>query len=200
MLWADPDAVVSAARVAKQAANDGGHYLPLVIWRAQDGSIVRIRSIEVADAMLIREFVRSLSFKTRYLRFMAAVKGLSAQMVDRLTRLDHHSDAGLIGIVNTDGADRVVGVARYAANVDGESCEFAIVVADEWQRRGLGSRLLALLVDRASSRGLKRIRGDILAINAPMIAFAKAHGFTVTRSPQDLTALGAELRLDCERA
>jgi acetyltransferase len=142
-----------------------------------DVSIVRIRSIKVADAMLIREFVGSLSFKTRYLRFMAAVKGLSAQMVDRLTRLDHHSDATLIGIVNTDGADRVVGVARYAANADDESCEFAIVVADEWQPRGLGSRLLALLVDRASSRGLKRIRGDILAINAPMTGQgARLHG------------------------
>ena len=165
-----------------------------------DASIVQIRSIEVADAMLIREFVRSLSFKTRYLRFMSAVKELSAQMVDRLTRLDHHRDAALIGIVNTDGAERIVGVARYATNADGESCDFAIVVADEWQRRGLGSRLLALLVDRASSRGLKRMRGDILAINAPMTAFAKAHGFTVTRSPHDLTELHAELRLDGKRA
>jgi acetyltransferase len=165
-----------------------------------DAPIVQIRSIEVADAMLIREFVRSLSFKTRYLRFMSGVEELSAQMVDRLTRLDHHRDAALIGIVNTDGADRVVGVARYAASADGESCEFAIVVADEWQRRGLGSRLLALLVERASSRGLKRIRGDILAINLPMTAFAKAQGFTVTRSPHDLTELRAELRLDCQRA
>ena len=165
-----------------------------------DASSVQIRSIEAADAMLIREFVRSLSSRTRYLRFMSGVNELSAQMADRLTRLDHHRDAALIGIVNTDGVDRVVGVARYAANADGESCEFAIVVADEWQRRGLGSRLLALLVDRASSRGLKRIRGDILAINAPMTAFAKSQGFTVTRSPHDLTELRAELQLDCEPA
>lgn len=165
-----------------------------------DASSVQIRSIEAADAMLIREFVRSLSSRTRYLRFMSGVNELSAQMADRLTRLDHHRDAALIGIVNTDGVDRVVGVARYAANADGESCEFAIVVADEWQRRGLGSRLLALLVDRASSRGLKRIRGDMLAINAPMTAFAKSQGFTVTRSPHDLTELRAELQLDCEPA
>ena len=165
-----------------------------------DASIVQIRSIEAADAMLIREFVRSLSFKTRYLRFMSGVRELSAQMVDRLTRIDHRRDAALIGIVNADGADRIVGVARYATNADGESCDFAIVVADEWQRRGLGSRLLALLVDKASSRGLKRVRGDILAINAPMAAFARAHGFKVTRSPLDLTELRAELRLDCERA
>lgn len=61
MVWADPDAVVSAARVGKQEANDGGHYPPHArgTWRARDGSIMRVRPIEVADARLIREFVRS---------------------------------------------------------------------------------------------------------------------------------------------
>jgi acetyltransferase len=162
--------------------------------------IVQIRSIEVTDSAPIREFVQSLSFETRYLRFMSAVKELSAPMVDRLTRVDHQRDAALIAVVNTDGADRVVGVARYVANADGESCEFAIVVADEWQRRALGSRLLALLVNRAATRGLKRIRGDMLAINAPMTAFVKAHGFTVSRSHEDPTLRHAELPLDCERA
>ena len=162
--------------------------------------IMQIRSIEVTDTALIREFVQSLSFDTRYLRFMSAVKELSAPMIDRLTRVDHRRDAALIGIVNTDGMDRVVGVARYVANDDGESCEFAIVVADDWQRRGLGSRLLARLVNRAATRGLKRIGGDVLAINEPMKVFAKAHGFTVSRSHEDPTLLRAELRLDCERA
>jgi hypothetical protein len=55
------------------------------VWRAP---IVRIRSIEVTDAALIRKFVQSLSLKTRYLRFMSGVKELSAPMVDRLTRVD----------------------------------------------------------------------------------------------------------------
>ena len=162
--------------------------------------IVQIRSIEVTDAALIREFVQSLSLETRYLRFMSPLKELSAQMVDRLTRVDHSRDAALIGIVNPASADRVVGVARYAANADGESCDFGIVVADDWQRRGLGSRLLSLLVDTASARGLKRIGGDVLAINGPMKAFVKAHGFTVSPSHDGPTLVRAELRLDCERA
>ena len=162
--------------------------------------IVQIRSIEVTDAALIRQFVQSLSSETRYLRFMSPLKELSAQMVDRLTRVDHSRDAALIGIVNPAGADRVVGVARYAANADGESCELAIVVADDWQRRGLGSRLLSLLVDTASARGLKRIGGDVLAINEPMKVFAKAHGFTLSRSHDGPTLVRVELRLDGERA
>ncbi len=163
-------------------------------------SIVQIRPIDVTDAALIREFVQSLSPETRYLRFMSPLKELSAQMVDRLTRVDHRRDAALIGIVNAGGADRVVGVARYAANDDGESCDFAIVVADDWQGRGLGSRLLTLLVDMASERGLRLIGGDVLAINEPMKVFAKANGFTLSRSHEDPTLVRVERRLDCERA
>ena len=54
-------------------------------WRSPDGSIVQIRPIESTDATLIRAFVGSLSFETRYLRFMGAVKELSSQATNRLT-------------------------------------------------------------------------------------------------------------------
>jgi acetyltransferase len=170
------------------------------IWCAPGGSIVRIRPIEATDARLIRDFVQSLSLETRYLRFMAGVKELSAKVIDRLTRVDHQRDAALIAVANIDGVDRVLGVARYALNADGESCDFAIVVADDWQRRGLGSHLLSRLVATASERGLKRIRGDVLAINRPMADFARAHGFSVSRSDDEPTLLGVERRLDSEQA
>jgi acetyltransferase len=162
--------------------------------------IVQIRSIEVADAALIREFVGSLSFETRYLRFMGTVKELSPQAIDRLTRVDHRREAALVAVVDYDSADRIVGVARYAMNADDETCDFAIVVADDWQRRGLGSRLLTLLVDIASARGLKRIGGEVLAINRPMTAFVSAHGFSVTLSESDPRSLRVERRLDGSRS
>jgi acetyltransferase len=161
--------------------------------------IVRIRPIEVADAALIREFVGSLSFETRYLRFMGTVKELSPQAIDRLTRVDHRREAALVAVMNCDGADRIVGVARYAMNADDKTCDFAIVVADNWQRRGLGSRLLMLLVDTASARGLKRIGGEVLAINRSMTAFASAHGFSVTLSESDPRSFRVERRLDGSR-
>ena len=170
------------------------------IWCAPEGSIVRIRPIAAADATLIHEFVASLSSEARYLRFMAAVKGLSGDVLDRLTRVDQRRDAALVAVVITDGADRVVGVARYARNADVESCDFAIVVADDWRRKGLGSFLLILLIDTACARGLKRMGSDVLAINEPMKVFAKAHGFTLSRSHDGPTLVRVELRLDCERA
>jgi len=169
-------------------------------WRSPDGSIVQIRPIDSTDATLLREFVGSLSFETRYLRFMGAIKELSSQAIDRLTRVDHWREAALIAVVNYHGADRIVGVARYAMNADDETCDFAIVVADNWQRRGLGSRLLTLLGHTASARGLTRIGGEVLAINKPMTAFVSAHGFSVTLSESDPRSLRVERRLDGSRS
>lgn len=168
-------------------------------WRSPDGSIVQIRPIESTDATLIREFVGSLSYEARYLRFMGTVKELSSQAIDRLTRVDHRREAALVAVAHYDGLDRIVGVARYAMNADDETCDFAIVVADNWQRRGLGSRLLTLLVDAACTRGLRRIGGDVLAINRPMTAFVSAHGFSVTLSESDPRSLRVERRLDGSR-
>ena len=167
--------------------------------RLSDGSLVRIRPIERTDATLIRDFMGSLSFETRYLRFMGAVKELSSQAIDRLTRVSPEREAALVAVGTRDRANRIVGVARYAMNADDESCDFAIVVGDNWRRRGLGSRLLTLLVDSAAARGLKRIGGEVLAINRPMTAFVSAHGFNVTPSESDPRSLRVERRLDVYR-
>lgn len=151
-------------------------------WRDANGLIVQIRPTAASDVELICEFVRALSFETRYLRFMVALNELSQQTIDRLTRIDHRRDAALIATVKDGVADRGVGVARYALNADEQSCDFAIVVTDEWQRRGLGRRLMTLLVDTATARGLNRIDGDVLAINRPMLAFVKSLGFQMSAS------------------
>jgi len=185
-----------AAAVRRRERDDAYPAHAIGSWRAIDGTSVHIRPIAPGDQELIRDFVRSLSSETRYLRFMAEVKELSAPTLDRLTGIDHRRDAALIATVDDAGVDRVVGVARYALNSDGESCDFAIVIADDWQGRGLGRRLLTLLVDTAATRGLKRIGGDVLAINRPMLALLKALGFGVRRSNGDRTMQRAERRLD----
>ena len=151
-------------------------------WRDAVGTAVRIRPIAPSDAESVREFVRSLSFESRYMRFMAAVKELSSEAVEQLTSIDHRRDAALIALVDDCGVERIVAVARYALNPDGQSCDFAIVVADESQRRGLGRRLLTLLVATATLRGLKQISGDVLPVNRRMLAFVEALGFSPSAS------------------
>src|SRR6266853_1075505 len=82
-----------------------------------------------------------------------------------------------------------LGVARYARLADGATCEFAITVADAWQGRGIGRKLLALLADSARGHGMRRIVGDVLATNTPMLRLARSQGFRADWHPE-----GAELR------
>jgi acetyltransferase len=77
------------------------------------------------------------------------------------------------------GAETEVAVARYVSNPDGESCEFALVVADNWQGRGLGRRLMEQLIDVARARGLRSMVGHVLAENRGMLALAQKLGFVV---------------------
>ncbi|HEY6864672.1 MAG TPA: GNAT family N-acetyltransferase, partial [Burkholderiales bacterium] len=89
-----------------------------------------------------------------------------------------------------------LGVARYVMNPDGETCEFAIVVADEWQGKGLARRMLEMLIDVARSRGLKAIIGHILSMNHPMIKLSEKLGFTIADGVDDPTTKRATLALE----
>jgi acetyltransferase len=93
------------------------------------------------------------------------------------------------------GAETLIGVARYVRDKDDQSAEFAIVVADSWHGRGIGGRLLAKLADVARRRGLKRLYGEILAMNRPMLGLVRKLGFTLGRHEDDPTLTRATLTL-----
>jgi acetyltransferase len=185
-----------------QSARDELAYPTHVLgdWHTADGSTIHIRPVTTADGERIADFVRSLSAETRYLRFMGAMNKLDPRMIDQFTRIDHWRDAALLALAGDGDPLRVVGVARYSVNDDGESAEFALVVADDWQRRGLGRRLMAGLVDTAAARGLKYIDGDVLAINGGMLALVKALGFTRRMADEDRTVHRVQLCIAQDRA
>ncbi len=86
-------------------------------------------------------------------------------------------------------------MARYATNIDGESCEFALVVADQWHNRGIGTQLMIALIDAARTKGFKFMDGEILADNHNMLSLVRKLGFTVTRNPEDLSIMLAQKEL-----
>jgi acetyltransferase len=109
--------------------------------------------------------------------------------------IDYSRDMALAATTMLGGAETLIGVARYVRDKDKPSAEFAIVVADPWQGRGIGGRLLAKLADVARRRGLKRLHGEILAINRPMLGLVRKLGFTLQRHDQDPTLTHATLEL-----
>ncbi|MBN8762836.1 MAG: bifunctional acetate--CoA ligase family protein/GNAT family N-acetyltransferase, partial [Thiobacillus sp.] len=156
-------------------------------WQLPSGHDVVIRPIRPEDAELTQDFVRSLSEETRYFRFMDAVSELSPAMLARLTQIDYTREMALLALTEIDGREVELGVARYAINPDAESCEFALVVDDAWQKQGIGHKLMDVLMDVARSVGLKTMEGEVLKANHPMLKLVEALGFRVEAHPEDET-------------
>jgi nucleotide-binding universal stress UspA family protein/RimJ/RimL family protein N-acetyltransferase len=151
-----------------------------------DGSPVIIRPIAPEDREAIVAAFERLSPESRYRRFFAPVSKLSEREVDYLTLVDHHDHEALIGVEEATGD--CIGVARFV-RTEPEVAEPAIVVADDWQGRGLAGHLLDGLVDRAREEGIRRFVAPVLADNAAAIRILERLGET-TRE-----ALGREVQL-----
>ncbi|MCZ4305784.1 bifunctional acetate--CoA ligase family protein/GNAT family N-acetyltransferase [Zoogloeaceae bacterium G21618-S1] len=156
-------------------------------WTLPDGTDVTIRAIKPEDADLEVNFVRKLSAETKYFRFMNTMRELPPAMVVRLTQIDYDREMAFVATVANEGQETEIGVCRYAVNPDGESCEFAVVVADDWQHRGLARRLMGVLIETARNRGLVYMNGVFLANNDRMLRFVQSLGFVLSSDPDDST-------------
>ena len=107
-----------------------------------------------------------------------------------------YDQPGLGQKVGEDYKGLDVDVARYVANPDGASCEFALVVADGWQRKGLGRRMMEQLIDVARARGLKAMVGHVLAENRGMLSLCQKLGFVVADSDEGPMVKRVTLALD----
>ena len=160
-----------------------------------NGARVIIRPIRPEDADREADFVRGLSPETRYLRFMSTIKELPTPLLARLTQIDYDREMALVALTGDGDAEEQIGVCRYVVNPDGESCEFAIVVGDEWQRQGLARTMMNLLIETARERRLRVMEGVFLASNERMLRFVQSLGFHVNRDPEDSSLSLGELEL-----
>jgi acetyltransferase len=148
-------------------------------WTLPDGSAATLRPIRAADMELERAFVRNLSPQSKFKRFMGEMKELSADQLYNFTHPDHAREAAYVVIRSTVAGEEEIGVGRFVVEPDNERCEFAVTVADAWQGKGIGGRLMRALLRDARSRGLKRMEGYVLATNTKMLEFVRRLGFAV---------------------
>lgn len=117
-------------------------------------------------------------------------------MLVRFTQIDYAREMALVATVAADGdRERQVGVARYVLNPDGRTCEFAIVVSDEVQGRGIGTQLMQALIKAAREHCVEVMQGLVLADNAPMLQLMREFGFSVAASLEDASLVMVERRL-----
>lgn len=154
-------------------------------WQLADGTNIKIRPIRPEDASIEQSFVHELSPQSKYFRFMQGLNELTQQMLVRFTQLDYSRELALIAVLENHGEETELGVARYVMNPDGESCEFALVIADKWQNRGIASHLMSALMEAARQRGVERMEGEILSNNFNMLKLTEKLGFTIHTHPDD---------------
>ena len=157
------------------------------------GTSVTLRPLRPEDRDIETAFVHGLSADTRHNRLLGGAIAITREYIERLVTVDYSRDMALAATTMSDH-ETLIGVARYVRDKAGNAAEFAIVVADAWQGRGIGRRLLSMLIDVARRRGLSRLYGDILASNRPMLELVRRLGFQLERH-DDATLTRAMLTL-----
>ena len=198
-------AVAVDARVvvdnATQAPGSFGHLAILPYpagqereWPLKGGGLYTVRPIHPDDAEMLQGLVRGLSQESRYFRFASTLPELPMRMLARFTLIDYDREMALVAVVKQRTQDaegtvseteRIVGVSRVVTNPDGTSCEFALLVADDFIGQGLGSRLMLSIMEAARSQGLAEVMGLILTNNTPMLRLMTNLGFKVAAFPED---------------
>lgn len=160
------------------------------------GLAVYLRPIRPEDAGLEIDFVKHLSQRSRYLRFMNAIEELSPQMLSRFTQIDYDREMAFIALAQNTAKQMVeVGIARYTMNPDGQSCEMAMVVRDDYQHEGIGKLLLHALIEQAKRKGLRTMQGEVLSENQSMLKMVRHFGFSVTAIADEPAVMAINLAL-----
>ena len=167
-------------------------------WSLRDGRRVTLRPVLPQDVELEQGLVRRLSVQARYNRFFVPIRELSKYVLEQLAHVDQRHHVALVAETFVDGVAQAVGEAQYVVDEASRDCEFAVVVADEWQRHGIATRLVETLIEHAGDAGLRHMVGDVLATNDAMLAMMRKLGFRVRTQPGDARLVQVKLDLRAE--
>ena len=153
--------MVTTKAIATAPQNVGTLTLP-------DGTTVLYRAIRPEDAPALQAFHRSLSEQSVYLRFFGFMRELSDERARYFTELDGVNRVALVAL---DPAipETIIGVVRYDREDGTDEAEYAAVVTDRWQGRGLGTALTRELIVAARQRGISRLYAVVLPGNERML-------------------------------
>ena len=159
-----------------------------------DGEKVLIRPLAPEDAALYPDFLHEVTAEDLRLRFFAAMKEVSPDLIDKLIHYDPVTAMAFIAIEEASG--RMLGVVRLHDNPDGKSGEFAILLRSHMKGHGLGWLLMKHMIANAKAKGLKVVRGQVLAENRTMLQMCGELGFHIADDPDERDVKQVTLPLD----
>jgi RimJ/RimL family protein N-acetyltransferase len=157
------------------------------------GEKVLIRPLTVADATLYPDFLSDVTAEDLRLRFFAAMREVSAELIDKLIHYDPANARAFVAIDEQSG--RLLGVVRLHNDASGENGEFAILTRSHLKGHGLGWLMMKHMIAYAKDKGLKTVRGQVLGENATMLQMCGELGFHSADDPDERGVKLVELPL-----
>jgi acetyltransferase len=155
-------------------------------WKLKDGTEVLLRPIRPEDEPLEAELIRGFSDETSRFRFFHVIRDITHEMLVRFCNIDYDREMAIIAEHTEGGKKRNIGVGRLIIEPGEKRAEFAVVVADEFQGKGLGTKLLDMLIGIGEDKGLESIYGIVLRDNKKMMNLCRALGFDIRHGPEEI--------------
>ena len=152
-----------------------------------------LRPIRPEDEPLEHELFTSLSEESIRTRFFSSVRDMSHEWLILFCNIDYDRDMAIVAEIKENGKRKIIGVGRLARR-DSQSSEFAILVHDRYQGKGLGYKLVGRLIDIGRDMGLEEIVGEALTENDKMLKLARKLGFTTQFVAGGTSALTLRLK------
>jgi acetyltransferase len=149
------------------------------------GTPISLRYLLPEDEPALQDLFAHMSREDVRLRFLTPMRELKHTLAARLSHLDYSREMALVA--QHDGM--TLGVARYSAEPDRRSAEFAVAVCSDWHRRGVGQLLVVRLIEVARQSGIDELDGLVLHENKPMLNMCRKLGFSIAPEPDDATVL-----------
>ena len=165
-----PSTTTDLAALSKAAI--GEHWIDAL----DDGTHVLIRSLQEQDREREFLFIKRLSPEARRARFFGTFSEAPPSLMEQLMNVQYPLQMAYVALAHDNGELREIGVARYAQTQE-KACEFAVVVADDWQRKGLAKLLMTHLMDAARRNGFQTMAASDLSSNVHLHRLLKSLGF-----------------------
>ncbi|MBL0717506.1 MAG: bifunctional acetate--CoA ligase family protein/GNAT family N-acetyltransferase [Desulfosarcina sp.] len=143
-----------------------------------------IRPIKPDDAPMLENLFNTLSPQSVYYRFFGYRKHLPHSMLARFTQIDYDREIALVALKDTEDPEMMLGVARVFTLMNRKDAEFAVLVGDPWQGKGIGAELLKRCLIIAREHEIKKVWGMVLYQNTEMLLLSKKIGFTIKENPE----------------
>jgi acetyltransferase len=147
----------------------------------RDGTHVLLRPIRPEDEPMEAEMFRTFSKETERFRFFGPIGSVTHEMLIRYTQIDYDREIAIIAETEEGGARRMLGVVRLISDPYNQKGEFAIVIGDPWQKKGLGGEMMDVMLRIARERGVRMVYAFLLEDNFTMLHMFESRGFTVSR-------------------